>query len=592
MIYEGNDNLEITKTNFNNIFKNIKLIKSSNIKKDLTKDYMCKLLCELNITNEDDTNINKFNSDTSNKKIFKQFDLITKNNISQKALNSKLKWIKDNFDIKRLNKIELNGIMICDIMENLIEKFNIKETPIIDAILESIIFSQMNEIAEGIIKQFKNKFKNYINENQNQSLNYYDLMSFFFNFQREEGVSTLFKSKVAPLISFPNSEAYIQKVIKLTSEEIEIYYKAQKSKYDELINNFGSKTHSKNELTSIQEIEDYLNNLMKYLKKNFIPIISFKMFDFNHLLINKIKKYLINKISFIKDNIKGVFENENNRILNSIRDMKNKEREYLAAIDIERQKYKNLENYLETFEDENQKKISNSEMKLNELIKENSNLKNKKLIISEDCSINGVKNDFVYVKNKLSEYKTNIENINNQIIINNQSNKIEEGIKLLNIKIDDWLSKFEQLILNNFNNYEEKINNYKKDLDDVNFEITKLKIELAKEQRNNIILNNQIKDKTVKLEELESLLKDKDSLIKAQEERISLQIKDKEKLELSLNDNIVKYKLKEEENEVLLDVFFSVISKKKEKYELFIKKLSSNLRQYIKDLNKQYNFFK
>ena len=180
MIYEGNDNLEVTKTNFNNIFKNIKLIKSSNIKKDLTKDYMCKLLCELNITNEDDTNINKFNSDTSNKKIFKQFDLITKNNISQKALNSKLKWIKDNFDIKRLNKIELNGIMICDIMENLIEKFNIKETPIIDAILESIIFSQMNEIAEGIIKQFKNKFKNYINENQNQSLNYYDLMSFFF----------------------------------------------------------------------------------------------------------------------------------------------------------------------------------------------------------------------------------------------------------------------------------------------------------------------------------------------------------------------------------------------------------------------------
>ena len=587
MIYEGNDNLEVTKTNFNNIFKNIKLIKSSNIKKDLTKDYICKLLCELNITNEDDTNINKFNSDTSTKKIFKQFDLI-----SQKALNYKLKWIKDNFDIKRLNKIELNGIMICDIMENLIEKFNIKETPIIDAILESIIFSQMNEIAEGIIKQFKNKFKNYINENQNQSLNYYDLMSFYFNFQREEGVSTLFKSKVAPLISFPNSETYIQKVIKLTSEEIEIYYKAQKSKYDELINNFGSKTHSKNELTSIQEIEDYLNNLMKHLKKNFIPIISYKMFDFNHFLINKINKYIINKISFIKDNIKGVFENENNRILNSIRDMKNKEREYLAAIDIERQKYKNLENYLETFEDENQKKISNSEMKLNELIKENSNLKNKKLIISEDCSINGVKNDFVYVKNKLSEYKTNIENINNQIIINNQSNKIEEGIKLLNIKIDDWLSKFEQLILNNFNNYEEKINNYKKDLDDVNFEITKLKIELAKEQRNNIILNNQIKDKTVKLEELESLLKDKDSLIKAQEERISLQIKDKEKLELSLNDNIVKYKLKEEENEVLLNVFFSVISKKKEKYELFIKKLSSNVMEYIEKLNKQYNFFK
>ena len=66
---------------------------------------MCKLLCEINVTNEDDTNINKFNNDLSSKKLFKQFDLITKYNISQKVLNYKLKWIKDNFDIKKLNKI-------------------------------------------------------------------------------------------------------------------------------------------------------------------------------------------------------------------------------------------------------------------------------------------------------------------------------------------------------------------------------------------------------------------------------------------------------------------------------------------------------
>jgi hypothetical protein len=610
VIYEGNDNLELTKTNFNNIFKNIKLIKSSNSKKDLTKDYMCKLLCEINLTNEDDTNSNKFNNDVINKKIFKQFDLITKYNVSQKALNYKLKWIKDNFDIKRLNKIELNGIMICDIMENLIEKFNIEETPIIDGILESIIFSQMNEIAEGIIKQFKNKLKNYINENQNQSLNYYDLMSFFFNFQKEEGVSTLFKTKVAQLISFPNSEIYIQKIIKLTLEEIEIYYKSQKTKYDELINNFGSKANSKNELKTIQEINEYLNNLLKYLKKNFIPIISYKMFNFNHLLNNKVNKYIINKISFIKDNINAVFENENNRIIdknncktiefeNSIRDMKNKEREYLTAIKIEKEKYKNLEKYIETFENENQKKLNDSEMKLNELIKENSILKNKKLIISEDCSINGVKNDFVFVKNKLNVYKTNIENICNQIIINNQSNKIEEGIKLLNTKFDDWLSKFEQMILNNFNNYGEKIDNYKKDLENVNFEITKLKIELAKEQQNNIMLNNQIKNKIEKLEELQKLLNDKNELIKIKEERINLQMNsienyknNIEKLELSLNKNMSKYQSQKEEIDGLKSLIKSILSKKKDKYEHYIKQLSDNIKQDFEHLNKKYNFFK
>ena len=54
------------------------------------------------------------------------------------------------------------------------------------------------------------------------------------------------------------------------------------------------------------------------------------------------------------------------------------------------------------------------------------------------------------------------------------------------------------------------------------------------------------------------------------EERINLHLKDiekfkknKENLELSLNNNIVKAKLKEEEIEVLLAVFYSVLSKKK-----------------------------
>ena len=198
VIYQGND-LEITKQNFNNIFKQIKLIKSSNIKKDLTKDYMCKLLCEINVTNEDETNISKFNTDVLTRKLFKQFELLQKCTKSQKLLNYKIKWLKDNFDIKKLNKIELNGGMICDLMENLCEKFNIDETPIIDGILENILLSKMNEIAENIIRQFKSKLKNYIQENQNQYLNYYDLITFYFNFHKEEGISNLCKSKISGL---------------------------------------------------------------------------------------------------------------------------------------------------------------------------------------------------------------------------------------------------------------------------------------------------------------------------------------------------------------------------------------------------------
>lgn len=619
VIYQGND-LEITKQNFNNIFKQIKLIKSSNIKKDLTKDYMCKLLCEINVTNEDETNISKFNTDVLTRKLFKQFELLQKCTKSQKLLNYKIKWLKDNFDIKKLNKIELNGGMICDLMENLCEKFNIDETPIIDGILENILLSKMNEIAENIIRQFKSKLKNYIQENQNQYLNYYDLITFYFNFHKEEGISNLCKSKISGLIPLPGAEAYIQKIMISTFEEIEIIYKKHKTKYEELIHNFGSKMLHKNEPKNIQEMQDYLNNLAKYLKKNCLPIVSFKMFNFDHSLPNKVNKYVINKISSISENIKNLVENENksfkkineeqNKIIEeknskelefekTIRDMKNKEREYLTTLEIERKKYKYLENYFQNFEDENQKKINDSEIKLNELIKENSNLKNKKLITSDDLSINGVKSDYLYVKNKLIEYKTNIDNFNSQIVINPKSNIIDKELKLLNLKFDEWMTKFENLILNNFNEYEEKIKNYKKDLDNSNFELEKLKIEFSKEQQNNSLLKIQLENEKKKIEEIQSLLGDKNALNETMEERINLQLKDienykknKEKLEVSLNSNIVKYKLKEEENEVLLSVFYSILSKKKDKYELNIKKLTAEVRHEIERLNKQFTFFK
>ena len=161
------------------------------------------------------------------------------------------------------------------------------------------------------------------------------------------------------------------------------------------------------------------------------------------------------------------------------------------------------------------------------------------------------------------------------------------------------MTKFENLILNNFNEYEEKIKNYKKDLDNSNFELEKLKIEFSKEQQNNSLLKIQLENEKKKIEEIQSLLGDKNALNETMEERINLQLKDienykknKEKLEVSLNSNIVKYKLKEEENEVLLSVFYSILSKKKDKYELNIKKLTAEVRHEIERLNKQFTFFK
>ena len=627
VIYEGNDNLEITKQNFINIFKQIKTIKSSNIKKDLTKDYMPRLLCEINISNVDETNntnITSFANEVSNKKLFKQFDLFNKYNKEKKSLNYKLKWIKDNFDLKKLNKIELNENVVYNLIENLCEKFNVNEVPIIDVLLENIILSAMKGATEKIVSQFKNKLKNFIkdSQSQNQSLNYYDLISFYINFHKEESLTNFCKSKMSSFIFLPNAEPYLQKILTSTFEEIEVVFKSHKTKYEELINNFGARVYNKSDPKNIQEMREFINNLSKNLKKYFIPIISYKMFNFDNSLNSKVIKYIIGKLGIIGETLKNLMENEKqsikeqyneqkNKILeenknrekelyeNSVREIKNKEREFSAALEIESQKYKYLEEYLETFEDENQKKINDLEMRINELSKENSVLKNKKLISTEEANINGVKSDFVYVKNKLIEYKTNIDNINNQININFQS-KIndKEGNKLLDAKFEDWMVKFEKLVIDNFNsinNYEEKII----ELENLDFEITKLKIELKEEKQNYLVLQMQLDNEKKKYEQLKSLLEDRNTLIKTHEERINLQLKDienyqknKEKLELDLNNAIIKYRMKEEENDILLSAFASVFKKKKDVYEQNIKKLSADVLQEIEDLNKEFKFFK
>ena len=103
---------------------------------------------------------------------------------------------------------------------------------------------------------------------------------------------------------------------------------------------------------------------------------------------------------------------------NAIKDLKNKEREYLNSLEIQKTKYDTFEKYFHSFENENQKKINDSQNKLNELIKENYNLRNKITINTDDYSLNSIKSDYIIVKNKLNEYKNMIINYSHQINLN------------------------------------------------------------------------------------------------------------------------------------------------------------------------------
>ena len=544
VIYQANDNIEITKQNFNNIFKYIKGIKYSNIRGEIPKEYMCNFLCEINIQTDDETNntnINKFSNKITNKKFFKSFELINKYNKEQKSLNSKIKWLSDNFEIKRLNNIELNGNSICDLMENLCEKFNADEVPILEDLLENILLSKMNEISEVIETQFKIKFNKYIDENSMQPLNYYDLVSFYFNFHNEEGISNLCKSTIASMINLKSAEGYLKKIMTSTYNNINMMFRSSKNKYEDLINKFGCNMHYKNDPKNLEEMKVYINTLAKYLKKYFIPIISFKMFNFEPSLSNKVNKYIINKLNFFVDNTNDLDESEKkniqkkieeyNRILEekdskeinleqTIRDLKNKEREYLNLLDIEKKRYDTLEKYFNSFENENQKKLNDSQNKVSELIKENYDLRNQKLINSDECSLNGIKSDYIFVKNKLNEYKNTIANYNNLINLNLDSNSFEQ-------KLNSFSNNFDQVITNNFNDlneYKEKANKYKNELDKVNFEITKIKVELKEFQQKYILLNKQLEDEKNKYSQLLSLFNQQKSLIQIQEEKLKLQL--------------------------------------------------------------------
>ena len=544
VIIHGTDSLEITKQNFNNIFKYIKSIKSSSSKTDITKEYMCDLLCELNIQTDDENNnstINKVSNKISSKKFFKSFELINKNNKGQKSLNYKLKWLNENFDIKRINNTELNGSLICDLMENLCEKFNTDENPVLDDLLENILLSKLNDISEVIETQFKTKFNKFLDENSKQIINYYDLMDFYIKFHKEEGLINLSESTIASMINLKSSNEYLIKIISLTYDHIELLYRNNRNKYEELISKFGNNFHHKDDPKNFEELKEHIKLLAKYLKKYFIPIISFKMFNFDSSLSEKVNEFIINKLYYFADNITNFIEKdqknfqkkieEYNHILrekeskiinleNAIKDLKNKEREYLNSLEIQKTKYDTFEKYFHSFENENQKKINDSQNKLNELIKENYNLRNKITINTDDYSLNSIKSDYIIVKNKLNEYKNMIINYSNQINLNSSTNIFEKGIKEFNDNI-------ERIINNNFNElneYKDKAKNYKNELDETNFEMEKLKMELKEEQQKFNLLNRKLEDEKKKYEELLSLFNDQKYLIQIQEEKMKLQL--------------------------------------------------------------------
>ena len=638
VIFDTNETIENCIQKFNNIFKYMKLIKSKNNQKELSKDYLSKILYILNFQNEND--ITKINNEINPKKIFPKFEIFNKYNKNQKTINYITKFIKENVDLKKLDNITLNGNIAYGLFENLCENFNLEEMPVVDEILENILLSSLNEVAENIISQFQLKINKQIQENG--TLNIYDIFQIFYTFLKDDGFSPLYKSNISHLISLKDAETYILKIFGACFEEIDGIYKSNLKKYNELVNNFGNDLSYKNDLQSFKDMKIYLNNFSLYLKQKFRPIIAFEMFSFDGTLDTKVNKYIINNINSIGENIISLTEHilkENNLLKKKndqqnlyieqknkefnekketifmqeleytkiTREIKTKEKEFENNLEIEKKKCKKIENFYKNLMEETQKKINDLENKLLEASKENNftkNIKKTNTFVPGELSTNELRSIFTSVTKLVMQYKEDIENVNNPKNTVYQSNAIESYLKNINKNFDIFLNKLENEIVEDFEhvneNYVKNLNKCKKELDDVNFENTKLKIKLKESELNYLIIKKQIEDDTQQFVVFKNVIEVKNSLITSQKkfiqdqsENIKTLEKTKSNLELTANDSIVKYKLMENDVEILLDLFHSILSKKKDNsYEHNFKKLSEYAKNKIEDYNREFRFFK
>ena len=148
-------------------------------------------------------------------------------------------------------------------------------------------------------------------------------------------------------------------------------------------------------------------------------------------------------------------------------------------------------------------------------------------------------------------------------------------------------------------NYEKEIKKVKDKYDELNFELTKKNAEVKEQTELKEANENKLKEQSKQITELNEISKSKDSLINTQNDNIKMYQdkvndykKTKEDLELSLAQNIYNFKMKEDEFDSLFMVFEGIISKKKDKYEHSISKLSPEIKENLQAMIKKYKFFK
>ena len=305
-------------------------------------------------------------------------------------------------------------------------------------------------------------------------------------------------------------------------------------------------------------------------------------------------------------------------------EMKEKQKEYENNINIEIQKYKKFEDYTNTQIKEKEKNILELKSKIEKLNQEliGANQKNLKLQskintvikpseasetsspidVAQNSNLN-LQNLFINIQSTFMDFKNSVDKLDKENESMYNLKNLENLTKDAENKFGDCTSVlktfWEKQIKELGENYEKEIKKLKDEYDMINLELTKKNNDIIEQSKLKEGCEIQLKETEKQINELSELSKSKDELIETQnqtlkvyEDKINEYKKTREDLELSLAKNIYNFKMKEDEFDSLFMVIEGIVSRKKEKFEHNLNKLSPEAKNMVENLVKQYKFFK
>ena len=415
-------------------------------------------------------------------------------------------------------------------------------------------------------------------------------------------------------LNIPNSE-FCKNLLTILSKIFQDFVFDKINKFGETINDI-YENYTKECNTTIENLNNNIKKLTEQIDNN------------NRLLNDKNKE---------KSEVNRSHLELETKIDKLNREIKSKEKEYENNLNIEIQKYQKMETYYTNQMKEKEQSISNLESKIekinqdilgtnseslkkaDELNRENIKLqneikrmKNEKIIDNKgdaggsdvvDEQILSLQTLFKNIQNTFMDFKDSVDKLDkeNQNVFKTKyiesSTKEIEG--KINVCVTDIKSFFEKQIKTMNENYENEIKKMKDEYNELNFELTKKKVDINEQTKLKEEYEKRLKESVKQVNELNEMAKSKDSLITSQsdalrmyEDKINDYKKMKEDLELSLAKNIYSFKMKEDEFDSLYMVLEGIASRKKEKYEHNLNKLSPDIQTTLQALVKQYKFFK